>query len=144
MPPQPLQPTRPRKRRGRLIAAVVVLVWLACLGMAALERQNIYDWVKLQGYQAPADIAALAQQDTMTAYGRKIFYVNHPQLDDKSNFAGKCPNNGGEQTIVLGCYRPGESGIFLLNVSDPRLNGVEQVTAAHEMLHGAYERLSDK
>lgn len=141
MPPKP---TRPKKHRGRLIAAAVLVLWLAALGVAAAERQNIYDWVKLQGYQAPVAIASLAREDTMTAYGRKIFYVNHPQLDDKSVFAGKCPNNGGEQTIVLGCYRSGEAGIFLLSVSDPRLNGVEQVTAAHEMLHGAYERLSDK
>jgi uncharacterized protein (DUF3084 family) len=45
---------------------------------------------------------------------------------------------------VLGCYRGGQNGIYLLSVSDPRLAGVEQVTAAHEMLHAAYDRLSTK
>lgn len=106
------------------------------------NHQNITDWWKLRNYQAPAPVAQLATQDTMTAYARKIFYVNHAAILAKDTFPQNCPNNGGEQTIVLGCYRSGQAGIFLLGVSDPRLNGVEQVTAAHEMLHGAYDRLS--
>ena len=43
---------------------------------------------------------------------------------------------------MLGCYHSGQSGIFVLDVTDSRLDGVEQVTAAHEMLHAAYDRLS--
>jgi len=78
----------------------------------------------------------------MTSYGRKIYYVNHPALQDKTAFRLSCPNNGREQTIVLGCYRSNQNGIFLLQVTDTRLDGVQQVTAAHEMLHGAYDRLS--
>lgn len=120
----------------------MLLVWAAALGLVAVHRQDIFDWWQLRNYQAPATVSSLASQDTMTAYGRKIFYVNHPQIDSKSTFATACPNNGGEQTIVLGCYHGNQAGIFLLNVDDPRLNGVEQVTAAHEMLHGAYDRLS--
>lgn len=42
---------------------------------------------------------------------------------------------------MLGCYRPGV-GIYILRVEDARLAGVQQVTAAHEMLHAAYDRLS--
>jgi chromosome segregation ATPase len=44
----------------------------------------------------------------------------------------------------LGCYHSNQEGIFVYNVSDPRLAGVEQVTAAHEMLHAAYDRLRAK
>ena len=35
---------------------------------------------------------------------------------------------------------------YIYNVNDERLNGLKEVTAAHEMLHAAYERLpeSDK
>jgi hypothetical protein len=135
-----LQPSRHRFRR--LVSVVLLLLWLVALWLVALNRHNILDWWKLRHYQAPAAISTLAAQDTMTGYGRKIFYVNQPVIDDKSAFTKACPHNGGEQTIVLGCYHGGQSGIFLLNVDDPRLNGVLQVTAAHEMLHGAYERLS--
>lgn len=132
----------PRQTNHRLASLVILLFWLAIFGLAVANRQNIADWWKLRSYQAPAAVAQLAAQDTMTAYARKIFYVNHTAILSKTEFSKRCPNNGGEQTIVLGCYRGNQSGIFLLGVSDPRLNGVEQVTAAHEMLHGAYDRLS--
>ncbi len=35
-------------------------------------------------------------------------------------------------------------GIFLLDVTDKRLDGVVEVTAAHESLHAEYDRLSSK
>lgn len=127
---------------GRLASFAILIVWIGLLGLAALNRQNILDWWQLRNYRAPAVVAQLAGQDAMTAYARKIFYVNHPAIETKTAFPKQCPNNGGEQTIVLGCYHSSQTGIFLLNVSDPRLNGVEQVTAAHEMLHAAYDRLS--
>lgn len=136
--------SRPSKSAGkaRLGLLVTLLVLLAATGTAVIERNNLYDWWQLRHYQAPSVVAGLAAQDTMTAYARKLFYINHPAVVTGSAFSQPCPNDGGEKTIVLGCYHGGESGIYLLGVSDPRLNGVEQVTAAHEMLHAAYERLN--
>jgi hypothetical protein len=62
----------------------------------------------------------------------------------KNQFAAKCAQHQ-EETIVLGCYHGYERGIFVLQIAgDSRLHGVEQVTAAHEMLHAAYDRLSHK
>ncbi|MEI6237405.1 MAG: hypothetical protein WCP03_02285, partial [Candidatus Saccharibacteria bacterium] len=55
-----------------------------------------------------------------------------------STFGDKCKQS--EQTIVLGCYNG--LNIYLFKVDDSQLDGVEQVTAAHEMLHAAYNRLS--
>jgi len=132
----------PQRRNNKKLLLISLLFCLAVLGLAAANRRDIYDWWALRGYQAPSTVAQLAMQDTMTPYARKILYVNHPAIDSKAAFSIKCPNNGGEQTIVLGCYHSDQAGIFLLNVSDPRLNGVEQVTEAHEMLHAAYDRLS--
>ncbi len=142
-----LHPSSPKHRLNPVGFAsigvfVMLVLWLGLLGWAVFNRQNIFDWWQLQHYQAPVAVSELAVQDTLTDYAHKVFYVNHPSIDDKTTFASKCPNNGGEQTIVLGCYHGDQAGIFLLSVSDPRLNGVEQVTAAHEMLHAAYDRLS--
>ncbi len=141
-----LQPTNKNSsgHLHRFGTLLFLLVWLAVLGVMAANRQNIYDWWRLRNYQAPAAQAQLAAQDTMTPYARKAFYVNKPEIADKPGFATNCPVSGGthEQTIVLGCYRGNQGGIFLLSVTDPRLSGVEQVTAAHEMLHAAYDRLS--
>lgn len=133
---------RPAAGAARLWLVIILLVLASGIGVAALQRQNLYDWWALRNYQAPAAVTQLATQDTMTPYARKVFYVNHPQIDAGNTFGQFCPNNGGEKTIVLGCYHSGQGGIALLGVSDPVLDGVEQVTAAHEMLHAAYDRLS--
>jgi hypothetical protein len=133
------------QRRWLRLTGVFFLIALLILGsIAAYERQNIYDWLALRNYQAPAMMVRLANETTMNAYARKVFYVNHPAIDDKATFNKQCPDNGGEKTVVLGCYHPDQSGIFLLNVSDPRLSGVEEVTAAHETLHAIYDRLSSR
>ncbi len=107
-------------------------------------RQQLQDRLKLYDYTAPAAIADIATQDGFQPSVRRVFYVNHPLLQDKSTFTTACPNGGGEKTIILGCYHGNQNGIYLLQVNDSRLNGVTQVTAAHEMLHAAYDRLSKK
>jgi len=128
------------KRKTSKSSLVALLLILATLGLVYFEHQNIQDWLKLRNYTAPVAVAQLAADDTMTPYARKVFYVNGPALEDKTTF--KQCKIGGEQTIILGCYHGPQNGIFLLTVTDPRLNGVEEVTAAHEMLHAAYDRLS--
>lgn len=87
----------------------------------------------------PSRIAELADHTRMTDHGRRLFYVHKPQLNDREAFNNNC--SGYEQTIVLGCYIT-HTAIYIFDVTDPRLEGVEEVTAAHEMLHAAYDRLS--
>lgn len=103
--------------------------------------RSIGDWFRLYNYSPPPAVSDLASQDTMTPLARRLFYINHPEVDDRSAFNAYCASEG-EQTIVLGCYHPVDRGIFVFAVQDIRLDGVEQVTSAHEMLHAAYDRLS--
>lgn len=106
-----------------------------------MHQQALIDWLRLRGYVAPVGVAALADDDGMTPQARHLFYVNRPQVTRGSAFTAHCPA-GGEKTVVLGCYIGRDAGIYVYQVTDTRLNGVEQVTAAHEMLHAAYRRLS--
>lgn len=137
-------PTNKQTGRAGLPSLVIVLVFLVGLAAIFSNHQNIRDYWQLRGYSAPAEVATIATQDTMTDYGRKVLYVNQPQINHKTDFGQHCPDASREHTIVLGCYHSDQAGIFLLNVTDPRLNGVKQVTAAHEMLHAAYDRLSNR
>ena len=139
MPPQPSKKTT--AATAKLATLLFTLLLVAAFGVAALNAQNIQDWWKLRGYQPPSAVAQLADQDTMNAYTRHLFYLNKPQLlDTVTSFRKYCPEN--KDTIVLGCYHPGQNGIFVYNVQDPSLAGVQQVTAAHEVLHAVYARLS--
>ncbi|HEU5004636.1 MAG TPA: hypothetical protein VFT49_00935 [Candidatus Saccharimonadales bacterium] len=129
------------KRIQKAFNVVLALALLSLPFIGWWRAQAIEDWWKLRGYTPPPSITELAQRDTMTPQATHDFYVNHPQLiNGVSNFRQDCPES--EQAIVLGCYHPVQNGIFVYVVNDTRLNGVEEVTAAHEMLHAAYDRLS--
>lgn len=122
---------------------ILIAVLAAAIFGGFTHVRALTDWVKLRNYVAPANVAQLATQDTMTGYARHLFYVNHPVIESNvSQFRANCAQN--EQTIVLGCYHGGDMGIEIYDVKDSRLAGVEQVTAAHEMLHAAYDRMSSK
>lgn len=126
-------------QKSRKISAGIFSVLLLLLPVFALtKRQEIYDWWRLRDYEPPARVVQLAEATTMNDYGRKLFYVHHPQLDDKAAFNEHC--QGGEESIILGCYIS-HRAIYLYDVQDERLKGVQEVTAAHEMLHAAYDRL---
>lgn len=127
----------------RLWPYALLVILVAGNATVWVERQNVADWWKLRNYTAPADIAALANDDGMTDLGKHLFYVNHPSLEDKQAFNMHCSDKS-EETAVLGCYHGNRQGIYLYAVTDVRLQGVRQVTAAHEMLHQAYDRLSSK
>lgn len=105
------------------------------------KAQAITDWWALRDYTPSARIVELAAGSSMSPTAERIFYVNHPTLvNDADTFHKKCPQS--EQTIVLGCYHSNQRGIIIRDINDPRLSGIHEVTAAHEMLHAAYDRLS--
>lgn len=117
-----------------IVFAVIILPFVVWT-----HRWYLYDTLRLRGYEPPAKIVQLATDTTLNEDSRRLFYVYYPTLNEKQDFNNNCKTS--EKTIVLGCYVSGV-GIFLFNVTDERLNGIVQVTAAHETLHAAYERLN--
>ena len=118
-----------------LLGLVVLFVWVYA------SRQDIADWAKLRNYTPSAQIVSVNDSIGLTPLGQKLLYVNRPEVyTSRTDFAGQCPVDM-EKTIVLGCYITGDRGIFLFEPSDSRLAGVVETTAAHELLHAAYERL---
>lgn len=130
---------------GRISIGFIVALTIICSVSALVftRAQDIRDWFRLRDYVPPAAVASLADNTTMTPLARKLLNVNHPELLSGKAFRATCPLSG-EKTVVLGCYKGGDNGIYLYRVTDERLQGVHEVTAAHEMLHAAYERLADK
>lgn len=125
------------KRNVPLLFSAVLFFGLLT---AWVQRNAIFDAWRLRSYSPPAAVSHIADTTTMTDSSRRLFYVYRPDImDDKTAFNARCTSS--EQTIVLGCYIQ-RDGIYLYNVSDQRLNGVIEVTAAHELLHAEYDRLS--
>lgn len=128
-----------RPKMGKRIAVVLNIALLLLAVWVFLNRQFVLDQIALFNYRPPAEIAAIARDTTMTDESKRYFYASHPVISDRADFNVQCASHD-EQTAVLGCYNG--KNIYLFNVTDPQLEGIKQVTAAHEMLHAAYQRLS--
>ncbi|RWZ79062.1 MAG: hypothetical protein EOT04_02255 [Candidatus Chaera renei] len=120
------------------VRLLISLALLAASGWIIFNRQFVLDQLSLLGYRPGSAVTALAANDTMTSAGQRYFFVSRPKIESRDQFNQNC-TGGSEQTIILGCY-VGQR-IYIFNVTDPRLPGVKEVTAAHEMLHAAYDRL---
>lgn len=132
-------PTAPASRFNRNTVLLLVSAALFILaGWIFFNRQYVIDQIRLAGYRPPQEVRALAEATTMQGEGERYFYATRPLINGREEFNRHCSDRG-EQTLVLGCYNGLD--IYIFNVEDERLRGVEEVTAAHEMLHAAYDRL---
>lgn len=123
----------------RVLSYTIILLIISLSIGAVVQRQAINDWWILRSYDPPVAVVNLADSITTTDYGQKLFYVNKPQIDGAEAFRNSCTIS--EASIILGCYVEND-GIYIFDVTDVRLAGVQQVTAAHELLHVAYQRLN--
>lgn len=127
----------------RLLPYLFLVLLITAGGLIWWNKDYLRDSLALRGYTPSADVAAMAENTALTEYAERLFYVNKPQLEDKIAFNEACRDLG-EEAAVLGCYKGDRRGIHIYDVTDPRLQGIEEVTAAHEMLHQAYDRLDSK
>lgn len=96
---------------------------------------------------APSDeIVALADAAHLSDEGRQLLYGTRPELLDATAFAGRCAGTAGAQPQpgggAVGCYHQATDTIVLYAPSDPRLRAFVVETAAHEVLHAAWARLT--
>jgi len=127
-------------RLGSFIGLAVGLSLTAVAIFLVFNRQYVYDVISYHQYEPTAAVTAIADRTTMTDTGKFYFYASHPRIDGAAAFNEEC-NRHEESSAILGCY----SGfrIFVYDIADEQLDGIKEVTAAHEMLHAAYQRLSD-
>ena len=118
---------------------------MVLLFVGVLYRSQIVDYVATSFYTPTTEVANIASELQLTPRGKDIFYASKPVIADS---ASSFPCKSGEvSSVILGCYA-GEAGLFstgtiyVLNVKNVDLEGVIQVTAAHELLHAAYSRLN--
>lgn len=124
------------KTVNRIVLPALII---SALFFGVSKTQDIADWWALRNYTPSPVVSRLSESTSMSAEGEKLFYIHDPQiLADKTEFRAGC--NSFEASIVLGCYVSNDK-IYIYDVKDKRLKGIEEVTAAHEMLHAAFDRL---
>ena len=138
--------TRSRRRIARSVVSTVLALALALFGgWAYLNPQPIIDQVTVWQFTPSSAIMAHVERLSLTERGKSLYYASAPLVDTKEAFSSQCPTRAEESDYgILGCYQPAAKRIFLFDVTDSRLDGTEEVTAAHEMLHAAWDRLADE
>ncbi len=122
------------------LSFVVCCVFAAIFYMVINNRQYIVDQITVWQFQPTSEVLALIERAGMNDDGKFIYLASQPVLDGTQNFNREC-NRVETTTSILGCYSDGK--IYLYNVTDEQLDGIREVTAAHETLHAIYHRMSD-
>lgn len=122
----------------RLLSSLVIL---SLAVVVFLNRQILVDSYVAWQYRPSPAVAAITERTKLTDEGKLYFYASQPQLNSREEFNNACTAKDSEQSIVLGCYAG--MRIYVFSIDNPKLDGMKEVTAAHEMLHAAYDRLSD-
>ena len=137
----PLQPNSQRnlRNRGSVGSIIVLLVLVTASVLVWWNRQFLVDLIAYWQYQPTSSVATIADRNQLTDGGKFLFYASKPSIDGKSAFNKVCERKE-SNTAILGCYSGAK--IYLYDVTDAKLDGIKEVTAAHEMLHAVYERLS--
>ncbi|QIM16546.1 hypothetical protein G7067_09195 [Leucobacter insecticola] len=134
--------TRLRRGAKRTIAFLLTTAVLVAGVIAFSFRQDIQDHFRALGFDPSARTIEVMDFLQLTDRGERVFLASRPTVDGSQLFNAQCSGvNHSEEGHVLGCYT-GER-IHLFDVPDPRIGGIVEVTAAHELLHATFDRLSD-
>jgi hypothetical protein len=129
-----------KTNRAGLIISLLTTTVLLLTGMwAFMNRQYIFDQLRVWDYTPSTEVSTLNDQLLLTDEGTFRLYVTHPTVEDAETFNLLCPKQE-ENNPILGCYTGDR--IYIYDVENESLEGIKQVTAAHEMLHSAWDRLS--
>lgn len=135
----PEEKTRHKFSLKTTLLLFLSLVALFGIGFYAYHNTDLPDIINNFGYTPETAIANLATDLELTDKGKTIFYASRPALEDSAAFNEHCKSHN-EKIAVLGCYTAKK--IYIYNSDDTELAGVIESTAAHELLHAAWTRLS--
>lgn len=129
---------KPSLKRS-IIGGGVSIILLAAAGFLLLNQQFVKDQISVWSFTPSSGIQAIDQRIGLTGKGKFYFYATQPQIDGSDQFNADCPRQEVGNPI-LGCYAAGR--IYVYDVANVELDGIEEVTASHEMLHAVWERMS--
>lgn len=131
---------RMNSQRGGIATWVSGLV-MAILALILITQYSlIKDYALAMTFQPTAEVTDITSTLSLTSAGERTFNASQPEIGTSSDFNSKCRSNEADSPI-LGCYT--NQRIYLFSINNKKLDGIEDVTAAHELLHAVYERMSD-
>lgn len=114
---------------------------LGIVGWVILNRQFVLDQLNVWWYKPTTDVVSVIDRAGISDQGRFYYYASQPAIESSTQFNADCVRKEASSAI-LGCYSANKK-IYIYNVTNIQLDGVEEVTAAHETLHAIWDRMSD-
>ena len=137
--------TRPSQQHSRgnshVAALLVAVISIAAALILLVNRQYVVDQLTVWQFHPIGAVSRLAERSGMSDTGKFYFYASQPAIETAEIFNKECGRKEAN-TAILGCYNG--KNIYVYNVTNQQLDGIKEVTAAHEMLHAAYARLSER
>ena len=116
-----------------LVLAVAVTV--------LLNQQWITDFVRGMGYQPSGQMGRIMDSLDLTGRGEFLFKASRPELSSQDEFNAICRTAMDEEMAVLGCYT--NDNIYVYNIESAELDGIRELTTAHELLHAVWARMGE-
>lgn len=127
--------------KGAFLASLLGFLLLAASILLFYHRQAIVDRITVWRFVPSPTLVLLADNAGLNDRGKFYLYASRSEVSDRAAFNTACGKLQNERTVVIGCYVGADRRIYIYDVTDAQLDGVKETTAAHEMLHAAYDRL---
>ena len=124
----------------KFVSIVIVLSAIIATTWGIVHRQFVRDWYIVHTTVVQPAALTLEPRLDLTPKADFLYKASQPEILNGSSFNKACESVAREQSIVLGCYT--QQHVYVYNVTDNRLQGVQEVTASHELLHAVYDRMS--
>ncbi len=129
------------KKNNRKIVGGVLLGVLLFVAIAVVaNRVLVYNWWRSITYKPSEKMAQIRSALNLTGEGEFIFNSVQPVLSEKTEFNANCRTGKDSEIAVLGCFT-GDS-VFVYNIESEELDGIRELTTAHELLHAVWSRIS--
>lgn len=127
------------KKNIKWMILVVAVVVVGVLFFA--NREWIGDWWRGIIYRPSDEMVAIREKLDLTERGEFLFNASQPELSGSDEFNENCRTELDMETAVLGCYI--EGNIYVYDITAKELDGIRELTAAHELLHAVWARMSE-
>ena len=128
------------RKTWKIICWILIGFLMVLTAIVYFNREWIKDYFRGISYQPSSEMIRIRQVLDLTDKGEFWFNAAQPVLLEKEDFNKKC-RKADVEISVLGCYAEGD--IFVYNITNEELDGIRELTTAHELLHTVWARMSD-
>lgn len=130
-----------RRKKNHYILCLFLVLVMAIVVVGILNREWIYDWYRGVSYNPSTEMLRIRNKLELTGDGEFLFNATQPVLSEAKEFNQQCRQDD-DEVAILGCYNDGN--IYVYNIVAEELNGIRELTTAHELLHARWERMSEE